>query len=267
MCQSQSGFVSNAPSLNVLQKTNVSSPFTTTLSTTLSIKLDRDDFLLWKSQVLPTTRGHGIEDYLFGTKPQPPEFLESQDEHGHNIRIINSIFEHWNKKNQLLLSWLLFSLSTVILSQVARCTTSHELWITLEHLFTLKSKAKLLQLKMQIQSLRKGSMTMSDYFAKMENTVDQCAMAGCFVSEEDLVFYILASLGSEYDPIICSITTHNSTDHLSLKEIHDLLLNHESRIEQLHATTSDSHHLSANFVAHKNEGNHGRGKGNLNPQG
>ena len=108
---------------------------------------------------------------------------------------------------------------------------------------------------------------MSDYFAKMENTVHQCAMAGCFVSEEDLVFYILASLGSEYDPIIFSITTHNSTDHLSLKEIHDLLLNQESRIEQLYVTTSDSHHLSANFVAHKKEGNHGRGKGNLNPQG
>ena len=120
---------------------------------------------------------------------------------------------------------------------------------------------------MQIQSLRKGSMTMGDYFAKMENTVDQCAMAGCFVSEEDLVFYILAGLGLEYDPIVCSITTRNSIDHLSLKEIHALLLNQASRAEQLYATTSDSHHLSANFFAHENEGNHGRGKGNLNPRG
>ena len=40
-------------------------------------------------------------------------------------------------------------------------------------------------------------MTMSDYFAKMENIADQCAMAGCFVGEEDLVLYILAGLGSE----------------------------------------------------------------------
>ena len=118
---------------------------------------------------------------------------------------------------------------------------------------------------MQIQSLRKGSMTMSDYFAKMENTVEQCAMVGCLVSEEDLIFYILASLRSEYYPIVCSITTCNSTDHLSLKEIHALLLNQESTSQQLYATNSDSHNLSANFVAHKNEGNHGCGKGNLNP--
>ena len=62
-------------------------------------------------------------------------------------------------------------------------------------------------------------------------------MAGCFVSEEDLVFYILAGLGSEYVPIVYSITTRNSTDHLSLNEIHALLLNQERRIEQLYATT------------------------------
>ena len=34
-------------------------------------------------------------------------------------------------------------------------------------------------------------------FGKMENIADQCAMAGCFVTEEDLVLYILAGLGSE----------------------------------------------------------------------
>ena len=108
---------------------------------------------------------------------------------------------------------------------------------------------------------------MSDYFVKMENIANQCAMANYFFNEEDLVLYILASLGSKYDPIVCSITTHNSVDHLSLKEIHALLLNQESRIEQLYATTSYYHHLSANFAAHKSGGNRGHGKGNLNPQG
>lgn len=65
-----------------------------------------------------STRGHGIEGHLFGTNPQIPKFLESQDEDGHNVRIINPEFEQWNKEDQLLLSWLFSSLSTVILSQV-----------------------------------------------------------------------------------------------------------------------------------------------------
>ncbi|RVW29631.1 hypothetical protein CK203_100968 [Vitis vinifera] len=156
-------------------------PFTTTLSTTLLIKLDRDNFLLWKSQVLPIARGHGIEGCLFGTKPQPPEFLESQDEDEYNVRIINPEFEQWNREDQLLLSWLLCSKQVAFINY-------------------------------------------------------QYAMAGCFVSKEDL-------------------------------EIHALLLNQESRIEQLYATNSNSHHLSSNFAAYKNGGNHGHGKGNLNHRG
>ena len=37
--------------------------------------------------------------------------------------------------------------------------------MTLEHLFTSRSKVKLLQVKVQLQLLRKGSMTMIDHFA------------------------------------------------------------------------------------------------------
>lgn len=50
------------------------------------------------------------------------------------------------------------------------------------------------------------------------------------VSNEDLV---LSRLGSEYDPIIYSITAHGIADELSLKDIQAFLLNQECRLEQL----------------------------------
>lgn len=50
------------------------------------------------------------------------------------------------------------------------------------------------------------------------------------VSYEDLV---LSRLGSEYDPIIYSITAHGIADELSLKDIQAFLLNQECRLEQL----------------------------------
>ena len=49
-------------------------------------------------------------------------------------------------------------------------------------------------------------MTISDYLAKSENMADQCAVAGCVMEEDDLVMYAFAGLGSNYDPIVCSIT-------------------------------------------------------------
>ena len=63
-------------SMENLHKTNFSSPFTTTLNITLSIKLDCDNYLLWRSQVLLAVRGHIVGGYLFDTNTYLPEFLD-----------------------------------------------------------------------------------------------------------------------------------------------------------------------------------------------
>ena len=60
---------------------------------------------------------------------------------------------------------------------------------------------------------------MSDYFVKMENIVDQCMTVSFLVSEEDFILSILAGLGP--------------ANQLSLKDVQVLLLNQESRLEQL----------------------------------
>lgn len=46
-------------------------------------------------------------------------------------------------------------------------------------------------------------------------------------------YLVLSRLGSEYDPIIYSITAHGIADELSLKDIQAFLLNQECRLEQL----------------------------------
>ena len=99
--------VSTISSMENLQKTNFSSPFTTTLNTTLSIKLDCDNYFLWRSQVLHVVQGHRISGYLFGTNSCPPKFLDIQVTFGNHIQNLNPTYEWWNRENQLLLSWLL----------------------------------------------------------------------------------------------------------------------------------------------------------------
>lgn len=43
-----------------------------------SVKLDRNNFLLWKNTIMPMIKGHNLEGYLLGTKECPPEFLATQ---------------------------------------------------------------------------------------------------------------------------------------------------------------------------------------------
>ncbi|KAH9654345.1 hypothetical protein KPL70_027718 [Citrus sinensis] len=101
---------------------------------------------------------------------------------------------------------------------------------------------------MQLQTTKKNAMTMSDYVNKMKNLADSLAMAGKYVTEDDLISYILAGLGTEYDPVVVNITAR--TDDLSLPEVFSLLLNHESRMEQLLAAANleSEGSFNANFA-------------------
>ena len=54
-----------------LQATNL---FATSLSSTLTTRLNQLNFLAWKSQVLPIVIGHGLESFLFSLD-SPPQNL------------------------------------------------------------------------------------------------------------------------------------------------------------------------------------------------
>ena len=79
---------------------------------------------------------------------------------------------------------------------------------------------------MQLQTTKKNAMTMSDDVNKMKNLADSLAMARKYVTEDDLISYILAGLETEYNPVVVNITAR--TDDLYLLEVFSLLLNHES---------------------------------------
>ena len=46
-----------------------------TFNFTVPIKLDRQNYLMWKSQVLPSIRGNELEGFINNTKPCPNKFL------------------------------------------------------------------------------------------------------------------------------------------------------------------------------------------------
>ena len=91
----------------------------------LTLRLDRNNFQFWSSQVLSTTRAHGLEDFLFRSVPTPTQFLTSTDSNGSATRIQNPEYVLWLCHDQFLLSWLFASISEIMLcesmSQICRC--------------------------------------------------------------------------------------------------------------------------------------------------
>ncbi|KAF4377348.1 hypothetical protein F8388_023415 [Cannabis sativa] len=212
----------------------VASPFTSTLNSIVSVKLDRVNYISWRAQLVPAIRGYDLQGYVFGTTPPPPETVQITDENGEQILIPNPELTAWNREDQLLLSWILSTLTPPILSQVVRCRTSHEVWRALETLFSSRSRARIMDLKNQLQSFRKGALTISEYCARMESISDTLLLADACVPEDDLIMSILNGLPAEYDGVINSIL---SQGNMNVQEVQSLLLSQENRLHRWHTTT------------------------------
>lgn len=102
---------------------------------------------------------------------------------------------------------------------------------------------------MQLQTVKKGLMTMSVYFAKMKRLVDTLAIAGKPIENANLVTYILTRLESqEYKSLIPSLLARGES--MNLDDLYALLLSHRMRLDQKKGKLSYDvmHNLTANFA-------------------
>ena len=163
---------------NINQHTQINFSFTN------PIKLDRSNYLLWRSQVLASIRGNRLEDFITGIKSAPEESILLAGVDGSTQRIENLEYQIWRSQDQILLSWLLSTLSEGILSLVINCESSFSVWKTLKKKFGVQSEARVLQLKYELNTLKKESLSIEDYCVKMKAITDKLASAGSSITEK-----------------------------------------------------------------------------------
>lgn len=109
------------------------------------------------------------------------------------------------KTDQLLLSWIMSSISAEILSLVVDSNSSYELWKNLEEQFRSKTVAKKVHLKMMWNNLKKGSITMIEYFGQHRAVTDELALVGSPVSNLDFITYLISALVQSYYSVFAYI--------------------------------------------------------------
>ncbi|TXG47047.1 hypothetical protein EZV62_026341 [Acer yangbiense] len=226
----------SSSSLGNLKSTNQSGH---PLGSYCSVKLNHENYLLWKNLVLPVIRGNRLEGFITGTRKCPPKYVpaivseEVSDEAQENPE-----HEEWVVQDQILLG----------------CETSKDLWDSIKDLFGIKTKSNIAYYKKEFQELKKGGMKMSDYLKMAKRLIDNLALAGRPVPLEDLVSQILNGLDShEYNPLVCQI---NEKEDISWIDLQAKLLSYEKRLEQMNAGISSINlgQATANFVGTKNIG-------------
>lgn len=74
-----------------------------------------------------------------------------------------------------------------------------------------------MQLRMMLQTIKKGILSVEEYILKMRGLANNLNFIGQVITDEDLIFYILARFGLEYEYIIVNLTSRN--DAFTLQEV------------------------------------------------
>jgi hypothetical protein len=245
-----------------------------TPSNHLQIKLTKDNYLSWKTAIIPYINGNKILHYIDGTTAAPPQYIPSPT--SSIILIPNPAFASWFEIDQLLLSVLVSTISETLVPSLVGRSSSHDVWLTLEKMFSSQSRARIMQTRYHLATLKKGNMSIPNYFQKAKSYANLLASIGQLINDNDLITQILAGLPSDYNDLVTSINTR--LEDMQIDELFGHLLTHELRLEQ-QATIPDLRIPMANLAAKTfnptpqgrqyqyssnrgSNGSHGRGRNN-----
>ncbi|OVA07257.1 hypothetical protein BVC80_8501g6 [Macleaya cordata] len=138
------------------------------VSQVVSNRLDGTNFLPWRAQILPFLQVYDLEKYVDGSYACPPQRLPNTD-------TINLAFAAWYRQDKIILSWIISSLTESVVSYVIGFSTSHGVWMALENQYASRSQAHLIQLQRELQTIWKGSLSMTDYLLHAKKLTNSLA--------------------------------------------------------------------------------------------
>ena len=153
----------------------------------ITAKLTSSNFISWKAQILPPHRIANATGYVDGTELPPDRLLPADDK---GVRAPNPEYATWFCQDQIVLSYLLASLTDEILQQVHRFTTSRAIWEHLEEMYQTHCRASIVQIKLDMAIFKKENLSMAEYLAN----ADQLDAVGRAMRAEDRWKYALEAI-------------------------------------------------------------------------
>jgi hypothetical protein len=136
---------------------------------------------------------------------------------------VNPAYTRWYDQDQHLLSGLLSSMTEDTLRDVVTATSAKEVWDSLQTRFASSTRARTLQVRVELATAKKLDLTAADYFCKIKGLATEMAP----LRDDEVIAYLLAGLPVEYDPFVTSMTTKG--DSLSLDDVYAYLMAFEAR--------------------------------------
>jgi len=169
-----------------------------------------------EKQALATLRGLDFTHFLEGDSI-PPRFLPNANQE----MVVNIVYLHCHKKNQLLVAWLLASMFSTILIQMVGLDSSTKIWQRLTTYYASHTRAMIKKLRPLLKT-SKSERSISKYILDIKKTIDSLAVVGALIYAIGHVDTILDGLSKDYDGFITSILSR--TDPYDVDELEALFL-------------------------------------------
>ncbi|KAF7143314.1 hypothetical protein RHSIM_Rhsim05G0196600 [Rhododendron simsii] len=240
-----------------------STPMSLSLGTIInyvSIRLDETNYLLWRSQFVPILVANDLYGYVDGSISPPSRTIQSSE--GKNIP--NAEFLSWRKTDQFVLSCINATLTQGLFAQVLGGSAAHEVWESLHSMFLEQSQARFDLLKGDIQSIQKGTSSISDYLNQLKHLADSLAALQHPVPDYELVGHALNGLGTDYTNFV--VMMENRDPPPTFAELRSRLFNHEQRLKRSvqHAPSSENTALMSTRGSNAHQIPYGHSNGHSN---
>ena len=154
-------------------------------------KLDKNNYQPWKFRMRNYLIGKSLWGYVTGEEAEPRLPTE-------NVSVEElKAWKTWNEKDKKVMFLISQNVTNGMIGHIQDLETSKEAWDTLERWYNTNTKARKIQLKNELNNMKKNNLLVNDYVLKIKEVADALGSIGAPPKDDDLVSAILNGLNDE----------------------------------------------------------------------
>ncbi|KAJ0082424.1 hypothetical protein Patl1_10400 [Pistacia atlantica] len=186
----------------------------------------------------------GIVD---GSELCPPQF-SSDEQRAEGI--LNSAYVVWQYKDQMVLGWIVSSLSPAVVSTIYGLETSQLAWQSLGARFAVPLTSRISLIKRKLQSLQQGSMSCQSFLDEVKSLANELAAVGKPIADSHLIMFFLHGLNSSFHSFVTTYMLLAKEKSMPFSDFHAELLNYDL-MQKFHSQSIQPEAGSFALYSHK----------------
>jgi hypothetical protein len=199
-------------------------------SNSIVIRLYGNNFLLWKTLVIPHLADQGYLGYIDGSLSAPPKTITI----GIGADAITTTTPKYTTRwhiDQHVMSVLLGSMTEDVLAQMIGRMTFISVWGCVTSMFSAQGRASIRAYHRKLVTTKRNDMSASDYFNLMKGFADAMATVSTPLPDDELIDYILVGLSKEFLALQVSLNVFSNSNPntvILLTDFYSMIMSHEA---------------------------------------